>query len=118
VKQLLQYWPLLAFGGNALCLWIAWSLRQLANKEIDAKVAKANARVDAANAAVLELERRVAKAEGKIETMREDILNMPTRADLERVAGEVRSVGDQVKAAASGIDRIEGFFIRRGVEQS
>ncbi len=115
VKQLLQYWPILLFAFNIITAWAAWSLRQLAKNEINAAVAKLQAKDDLICLEVNEHDTRLTKAEGKIDALRQSVLDLPTRFDLEKVAGDVRGVAREVSAANAGIDRIEGYFIQLGV---
>ena len=55
---------------------------------------------------------------GQIREIRADINALPTKADLERVAGEVKSVGVDARAANAGIQRLESYFLKRGVENA
>ncbi|WP_374569672.1 DUF2730 family protein [Phenylobacterium sp.] len=65
-----------------------------------------------------EVEGRVDKVEGRVGTLEDDISDLPTKADIARLEGELKTVGNDVRAANAGIDRIEGFFLAKGVGQS
>jgi len=119
VTTLLKYWPLLTVPVNLFVLWICWSMRQFTKNEVQAIVAGATKPiVEAAEG----LASRVAahhdtimRHDGQIEEIRADIRDLPTKADLARVEGEIRTVADAVAAASAGISRLENYFLERGV---
>lgn len=118
---LLKYWPILLFGTNLLAVWVCWSLRQLAKNEVQALVSSAtgpiNAAVEKAGHRADDHHDKLGRHESRLDSIETDIKELPTKADLARVEGEVRAVGQQVGAANAGIHRIEGFFLERGVER-
>lgn len=107
---------------NAVTAWAAWSMRQFAKSEVhkivDAAVTRLTKRDDGLAADAQGHGDRILTAEGQISEIRKDILDLPTKADLERVAGKVESVGREVISTHEGIRRIEGFFLAKGVERS
>lgn len=115
-------WPLIVTLLNLGVLWICWSLRQLAISEvkklIDAAVASLTKADSEAEAAIDDHETRITRAEKDVEALRADIAALPTKADLARVEGEVKAILKQVERAGAGIERIEGFFLAKGVERS
>lgn len=121
MKSLLPYWPMLAFALNLVAVWICWTLRQLAKSEM----AKAGAAIEEKIGAVTssldsrvdDHQNRLLVAEGEIRTIRAEIQDLPTKADIAELRGEVKAVGRDVAAANSGIDRIENFFLAKGVER-
>lgn len=126
MKALLPYWPMistfLSLLISGLAVWVCWSIRQFAKTEVERITASSETRLAAA---IREQETRVdghhdriGEAEHSIREIRDDISNLPTKADLARVEGEIRSVGNEVGAANRGITRIEGFFLAKGVERS
>jgi hypothetical protein len=62
--------------------------------------------------------KRVGDVEGRVRDCEIRMEDLPTRADLERLRGEVHAVRDGVQNANNGIDRIEAFFLARGVERT
>lgn len=125
MDAILKYWPMIgtfvAVGANGFMLWVAWTLRQFAKTEVERIVKEAVAALrqsDAATDLALDgVESRVTKVEGAVEALRGDIADLPTKADLARVEGEIKVVGQAVDAAANGIGRLEGYFLTRGVEK-
>lgn len=122
MRTALNYWPIVVFVLNLGILWICWSLRQLAitevKKLVDAAVASLTRVDEQAEAAIDDHETRLTRAEKDVEAIRQDIAKLPTKADLARLEGEVKSVGTQVQGAKAGIDRIEQFFLAKGVERA
>lgn len=122
MKALLQYWPIIGVLLQLVVLWICWSLRQLAHREVKREVEAAETRMDACftdlDGRVDGHHDRIGQAEHSIREIRDDISGLPTKADLEKLGGEIRSVGVEVTAANSGIKRIEGFFLAKGVERA
>lgn len=125
MEALLKYWPIIgSFVGllfNAFIAWVCWTLRQYAKEEVTRIVAEAVKLlqlVDASAANRLDaVEDRVLTVEGRTDGIAADIAELPTKADIARLEGEIKYVGGAVEAAAGGISRIEGFFLQRGVEK-
>ncbi|MCY1648168.1 hypothetical protein OVA11_14180 [Caulobacter sp. SL161] len=116
------YWPIILTVLNFAVLWICWSLKQLASTEVrtlvDAAVAALKQADSEAEAAIDDHETRLTRAEKDVEALRDDIAKLPTKADLARLEGEVKAVLKQVERAGAGIERIEGFFLAKGVERT
>lgn len=120
MKALMTYWPIAALFIQVFTVWVCWSLRQLAKTEVgvivkavDDKQTLVTNRLDERADAHHD---RIVVAEGHIKELRDDITNLPTKADIASLAGEVKKVGGEVVAANAGIQRLEGFFLKRGVE--
>lgn len=111
LKELLQYWPVLLVILQVATVVITWWLKDLAEREVERKV-----KVERDRIAVLE--GRMSTADNHILDLTKDVENLPTKADIARLEGEVRGVGREVLAANAGIERIEGYFIARGVERT
>ncbi|MFN3513444.1 MAG: hypothetical protein ACK41C_10385 [Phenylobacterium sp.] len=122
MKGLLQYWPVAAFVFNLVAVWACWSLRALAKSEVERIVKAAVSQLSQTDTALDERvdghQNRLTIAESQIQEIRSDIQDLPTKADLERVSGEVRGVSKGVDAANAGIQRLEGFFLARGVQET
>lgn len=126
MDAILKYWPMIgtfvAVGANGVMLWVAWSLRQFAKNEVERIVKEAVTALRQSDLhtdqAVDAIESRVTRMEGAIETLRGDIGDLPTKADLARVEGEIKVVGQAVDAAANGIGRLEGYFLTKGVDRA
>lgn len=125
MDAILKYWPMIgtfvAVAANGFMLWVAWSLRQFAKTEVERIVKEAVAplrQADVATDQALDgVESRVTRVEGAVEALRGDIGDLPTKADLARVEGEIKTVGQAVDAAANGIGRLEGYFLSKGVDR-
>jgi hypothetical protein len=117
LHSLLQYWPDAALTLiSGICAWAAWSMRQVTKNLIDAMAAKLAARDEEIERKVDEQQVRLTRTElGLAEAVR-DIEHLPTKADLARIEGEVKSVAREVGAVNAGVQRIEGFFLAKGVE--
>jgi len=119
VTALLKYWPILLFVTNLLLVWVCWSLRQLANNEVQTRVANATGPILSAAEKLAERvdghHDKIAAHGAQIDEIRSDIRDLPTKTDLSDLRGEVRVVGGEVQAANAGIKRIEGYFLERGV---
>lgn len=117
---LLKYLPLIAFALQVPMVWVAWSLRQLAKTEVGKVVSEAEARLSAKDDAMdhrLDSHGdRLLQAESKIGELTTDIGNLPTKADMARIEGEVKAVGREVGATNAGVARLEGYFLKRGVD--
>lgn len=118
MEKLLQYWPVLLVALNAFTAWGAWSLRQLAKNEIAASEGRLGVQIKGLATDLDAQDTRMTKIEGRVAEAERDISNLPTKADLARVEGEVKAVGRTVDAANEGIRRLEGFFLERGVERA
>jgi septation ring formation regulator EzrA len=122
VATIKTYWPIILTVLNFAVLWICWSLKQLAGTEVqklvDAAVAALKQADSEAEAAIDDHETRLTRAEKDVEALRDDIAKLPTKADLARLEGEVKAVLKQVERAGAGIERIEGFFLAKGVERT
>lgn len=117
MSELLKYWPVALFALNALTAWAAWSLRQVAKDEI-AKLASKLQGEDAKLADVIDgHDTRLTQLDGRIGHVEGEIQKLPTKADIERLAGEVNKVGAEVGTVHAGVKRIEGFFLAKGVER-
>lgn len=116
MEAFLKFWPILLFPLNLLTAWAAWSLRQLAKSEIAAAVATLQAKDEAICEDVDEHDTKITKLEGRVEHIERDIENLPTKADIARLEGDVKEVGSAVRAVQSGVGRLEGYFLTRGVE--
>lgn len=122
MSPVLKYWPIVAVVLNMGVLWICWSLRQLAvtevKKLIDEAVRELKRVDDEAEAAIDDHENRITILTKDVEAIRDDIAALPTKADLERVSGKVDMVGAKVDGTRAGIERIEGYFLAKGVGQA
>ncbi|MFD3263346.1 hypothetical protein [Phenylobacterium ferrooxidans] len=121
IAALMKYWPMALVVLNAVTAWAAWSMRQFARSEVQKIVAEATAVLQARDREISDIVHehgeRIIKAEGQITEIRSDILDLPTKADLARVEGEVKAVGREVTSTNAGVQRIEGFFLAKGVER-
>jgi hypothetical protein len=121
----MKYWPIIGFIAQIvfgmLSVWLCWSLRQFAKGEVEkivnAVVVKLQAKDDLHSLTLAEHDGRLDKLDGQVDEIRKDILDLPTKADIATLTGEIRTVGAGVTAAQNGIERIEGFFLARGVER-
>lgn len=113
MTMVLKYWPLISFAVNAAMLWVVWSLRQLARKEVSTLVDAARASLEAADR---DLDSRLDGLAGRATVVETRLEQIPTRADLARIEGEISRVGASVEAAAHGVQRLESYFLARGVE--
>lgn len=129
MSTFLKFWPLALTLINFCSLWVAWSLRQMAKNEIERVVAiavKALQDRDAAISAEVkevegdldELDTAVTKLSGRVEGIEHDIAQLPTKADIRGLEEQVKAVDGNVAQAQRGIDRIEGYFLQRGVGAS
>ncbi|MCX7586554.1 hypothetical protein [Phenylobacterium sp. 58.2.17] len=120
MSELLKYWPVALFVLNGLTLWFCWSLRQLAKTEVQTLVSQATApitaSVDKLADKVSGQHDQIQRHEGRLDGLDDDIAQLPTKADLARVEGEIGKVGDKVGQALGGIGRLEGYFLKEGVE--
>lgn len=117
MEALLKYWPVLLFPLNLLTAWAAWSLRQMTKNEIAVAVSALQAKDTAICEDVDDHDTKINRLLDKVEEIEKDILDLPTKADIARLEGEVRGVGNQVSAAAAGVGRLEAYFLQRGVEK-
>jgi len=118
VEELLKYWPIAVFLLNLLTVWACWSLRQLAKIEIAAAVRSLSQKDEEICGEVDEHDTKITKLEGRVEHIEDDIAELPTKADIARLEGDVREVGSAVRAVQSGVGRLEGYFLSKGVEKA
>lgn len=120
MSELLKYWPVALFVFNGLTVWFCWSFRQLARTEVQTRVSEATApiaaHVEKLTTKVSLHHDQIQRHEGRLDGLDDDIAQLPTKADLARVEGEVSKVGDKVGQALGGIGRLEGYFLKEGVE--
>lgn len=105
---------------NAVTAWAAWSMRQFAKTEIHKIVDEAVRKLTQRDADIAKDVQthgdRILLNEASIGEIRADIQDLPTKADVARIEGEVKGVSNQVGVAIGGIQRLEGYFLREGVE--
>jgi hypothetical protein len=118
----MKYWPIAALAIQLVTAWICWSLRQLATTEVkklvDAAVASLTRVDDEAEVILDDHETRITVLTKDVEAIRADIADLPTKADLAKVEGKVDTVSAKLDGTRAGIDRIEGFFLAKGVERT
>ena len=117
VDALLKFWPVLLFPLNLLTAWAAWSLRQMTKNEVAAAVAALRRKDEEICDEVDDHDTKITKLEGRVEHIEDDIAELPTKADIARLEGDVKEVGSAVRAVQSGVGRLEGYFLNRGVEK-
>jgi poly-D-alanine transfer protein DltD len=108
---------LLAF--NAFIAWCCWTLREVAKTEVNKAVEEAKAALTAQHTRLLEKVEvhhdTLGRHGAQIEEIRADIKDLPTKADLEQIRGEIRTVGKDAASSSAGVLRIESYFLERGV---
>lgn len=118
----LKYWPILAFVAQGVALWIMWSMRQFASNEIRKSERASEARDQALGDRITSGERalsdRVGAVTARVEAVENEIDNLPTKADLAQVEGKVGVVDAKLDLANRGIERLEGYFLTKGVGAS
>jgi hypothetical protein len=115
MKQLLEYWPVLVVGLQSLAVWACWSMRQVSANAVKAAEEKSLAR-DKVLEDRIDLEvNRSTVLEGRVSAIEHEVDQLPTKADLERVAGSVRVVDSKIDQALGGIQRLEGYHLERGL---
>lgn len=65
------------------------------------------------------IDKRIGEAETRIQACEIRLQDLPTKADLAKLGGEIHTVTELVKAAGAGVDRIETFWMQlksRGLE--
>ncbi len=114
MEWLWKWWPVLSTVGNLAVLWVAWSIRQIAEsrmREIAGSIAEQ----------VQQHDRRI----GRIE---QELAHVPRRDDvgamhvkLTATEGELKAIDAKLGALKEGHDavraaivRIEGFLLQRG----
>jgi hypothetical protein len=122
VAALLKFWPLVALLMQLFTVWVCWSLRQLAMSEVkkivDAAFSSLNAKDTEISDEVDEHGKKIIRVEGRLDGLEKTVAQLPTKADLARVEGEIRSVAGTAEATKAGVDRLEGYFLHRGVERA
>lgn len=111
MKQFLEYWPILLVAAQVLLAALILWVEARTTRKVDQAVAPVKGELG-------DVERRVGKLEIRLEDAEGDIKNLPTKADLARVEGEVKGAHQEAAAANAGIKRIEGYFIAKGVESA
>ena len=119
MAEVLKYWPVALFAMNLVAAWACWSLRQLARSEVrqivDAAVASLTKTGEEIAEEVDDHGDRILKVEVRVDALADDIAQLPTKADLARVEGEMKGMAMTASATKSAVDRIEGYFLERGV---
>lgn len=105
----LKYWPLLAAALQVLALWVMWSMRQFAANEIRKSEEASKARDSVLDDKIDGHNVRITALAGRVDAVEDDIGNLPTKADLARVEGEVKVVLAQVENVAAGVRRLEDY---------
>lgn len=59
---------------------------------------------------------KVADHENRLGIAETKLASLPTKEDFARLEGELQGVGREVSNAASGIDRLESYFLKRGID--
>lgn len=116
----LKFWPLIHVVASVVILWICWSLRQLAiaevNKIVSAAVAGLEKSDEKTETAVKGHEGRISDVEHRVGSLEEDIRELPTKADLKALEGELKVVGKAVEQVHRGVSRIEDHFMEEGMK--
>lgn len=108
MKQLLEYWPVLIVMGQVMTVWLVFWMRTESKRAADAAVEPVKEAVRILADRVLVLETWRTDTEG-------DIGKLPTKADLEQLAGKVDGAHREAAAASAGVGRIEGMLLERGM---
>jgi len=126
VKAFLEAWPVIIVAAQVLLvILVAWVVL-LVKREVTAgvkplqdgqadldrrlKVAEGRLGVVDAMDNRIDLEAtRITELTGRVKSVEDDIDELPTRADLARVEGEVKVVLARVDIANEGIKRIEAY---------
>ncbi|WP_165184744.1 DUF2730 family protein [Caulobacter soli] len=108
----LKFWPVLVIVLNALTVWIAWSLRQLAKNEVERIVAaavdllkKADAEASSRLATVVE---DVDEHDTRLTKLEEQLKALPQRADFERLEhgfSDLKAVVNGNAATLLGVEK-------------
>ena len=111
---LLKYWPVAAMVIQGLALWATWSMRQVASSAI-ASAEKASKDRDQVLDDRIDAEAtRITALSGRVDATEAEIQDLPTKADLEKIMGEVKVANANITTANRGIERLEGYFLSRG----
>ena len=99
-----DYWPAIHSVALAGLGVVAWWVDARTKEKIDA--------------AVNPLKLQLAALSSRVDEVEADVDGLPSKADLARVEGEVQAINREVRIANAGIERLEGYFLQRGVERS
>lgn len=111
LEFLLKYSQLVSAIGVVLLAVLALWVDARADKKIAAAVEPVETKL-------AELEKRVIEHEVRLDDVEGDVDNLPTKADLARVEGEVKGAHREAAAAAKGVERIEHMLMERGMERT
>lgn len=109
LKQILDLWPVLVVLMQGAAIAGAWWFSDQAKKYVDQKVATVKAEQD-------EQDTRLQLVEASLQDLEGDIKNLPTKADIARLEGEVKAAYVEAAASNAGVKRMEMFFLKRGVD--
>jgi hypothetical protein len=108
VKQLVEYAPFAVLILQGLTFWACWSLRQIAKTEV-------RALKEAHDAEILQLKLDQRDFGTRLDGVEDDIPSLPTKADIAALSGRIDGLSHQITTVNAGVDRIEGYFLERGV---
>ncbi|MEW5687219.1 MAG: DUF2730 family protein [Pseudomonadota bacterium] len=111
MKSVLAVWPVIVFLAQVLGILLVVWVDNRARKRVDDTA-------DPMKADIRDLQTRMTKAEVHVTDLEADVEKMPTKADLERVMGEVKGAHREATAAANGIQRLEQMLMTRGMERT
>lgn len=125
IEAILKYWPVLLVLLNGFTAWLAWSLRQLARREVSVEVSAAIAPLLRADAKLAE---DVDEQGERLVALEESVKHLPRREDIDKLTAAVAAVDKALAAQratldavqASGratqdsVDRLYRFFLEKG----
>lgn len=93
MEELLRWWPVIVTVGNLVVVWIAWSLRKMADGRI-AEVGQA-------------LGKRIDRQHERILVLEEGIKHLPQREDIVRLNNAIGEVAGDMKAVRESLRRYD-----------
>lgn len=116
MKDLIKYWPIALFIFQCGLAWVIWSLRQVHQGDLAQTRETLRADDSRIEGEVRKLNSLHGKLEGRITAIERQVAELPTKADIARLEERVAGVGRGVENVDEAVLRLEGYFLRRGVE--
>lgn len=114
MEELLKYWPIAGLAVQGAVLWFVWSMRQVATDAVKKADEASRDRDHALDNRIDAEAQRLTALNGRVDAVENEVGELPTKADLARVEGQVGVVDAKIDMANRGIERLEGYFLSKG----
>lgn len=113
LKELMQFWPVILFVVQGAVAWAVWSAKRAVRETVDQAEQRLEAKHDALASMIGGHESRLGQHDTSIRALQDHVRDLPNKADLERIAGQVNAVQAIGARTEEAVKRIEGYMMEK-----